>query len=92
MVGEHMQVLRRTEEDIGGRTIGSRLVMAEMERLGEVGRSMEKRTEGDIGEDPTMLTRLGEMERGKKVEDRAEKDVEEVSEGQGISGEGNASV
>lgn len=80
MVGEHMQVLRRPGADIGGRITGSRLVMAEIERPGEMDRSMEKRTEEDGGEDPIKFTRVGEEERVRKLEvDRAEKLVEDVA-------------
>ncbi|KAJ1436989.1 hypothetical protein SESBI_03825 [Sesbania bispinosa] len=43
----------------------------EMERLGETERSRENRTEG--AEEPQRLTRVGEVERWKKVVERAEK-------------------
>lgn len=89
MVGEHMQVLRRTEEGTGWRTIGSRLEMVETERPGEVGRSIANRTEGTDREDPTMLTRLGETERGKLEGNRAEKDEEEVAKEDSVSDEDN---
>lgn len=44
-----------------------------MERLGEIERSKENRTEGTGGEVPHMLTRVGEVERVKKVVDLEEK-------------------
>lgn len=93
MVGEHMQVLRRPGADSGGRITGLRLVMAEIERPGEVGRSMEKRTEWAGGEDPMRFTRVGEEERGRKLEvDRAEKLDEEVAKTltEGAAGDENA--
>jgi len=63
VVGEHMHVFRRTEAVTGGRTIGS-VLTAEIERLGELGRSREKRTEGRAdGEDLMRFTRVGDDER-----------------------------
>lgn len=74
-----MQVLRRTEAVTGGRTIGS-LLTAVIERLGELGRSREKRTDGADGEDLMRFTRVGDDERVRKLEvDRAAKLEEDVA-------------
>ena len=51
----------------------------EMDRLGEVGRSKEKRTDWAEGEAVATLRRGGETARLKKLEEREEKpDVEEA--------------
>lgn len=44
-----------------------------MDRLGEIERSKENRTDGTGGDFPFMLTRVGEVERVKKVVDLEEK-------------------
>lgn len=50
-----------------------------MERLGDMGRSREKRTDWAEGEELARLRRVGEAGRWKKVEEREEKlEVEEA--------------
>lgn len=50
-----------------------------MERLGEMGRSREKRTDWAEGEELARLRRVGEAARWKKLEEREEKlEVEEA--------------
>lgn len=93
VVGEHMQVLRRLGADISERITGSPLVMADIERPGEVGRSIEKRMEAAGGEDPTKFTRVGEDDRERKLEvDRAEKVDEDAAKTltEGAAGDENA--
>ncbi|KAG0479995.1 hypothetical protein HPP92_010853 [Vanilla planifolia] len=58
-----MQVLRQLGEETGRRMTGSREVMAEMGRRGEMARPRENLTAEADGEDPMRLTREGEMAR-----------------------------
>lgn len=79
VVGEHIHVLFRP----CGFTICAPVLPAtprgetEMDRLGEIERSRENRTDGEEVGFPYRLTRVGEVERGKKLEDLEEKPVVE---------------
>ncbi|KAG0482542.1 hypothetical protein HPP92_010626 [Vanilla planifolia] len=64
-----MQVLRQLGEETGRRMTGSREVMAEMGRRGEMARPRENLTAEADGEDPMRLTREGEVDREKRVGD-----------------------
>lgn len=80
VVGEHIQVLfgpcRFTTWPLLAPTGRGE---TEMDRLGEVERSMENRTDAAEGEAPHRLTRVGDVERVKNLEDLEEKvEVEEA--------------
>lgn len=74
LVGEHMQVFRWGLEGVEMAFLAG---TKEMERLGEVGRlSRENRTEAEgAALVPAKWTRVGDVDRWKKVEE--EKDEEE---------------
>ena len=80
MVGEHIQVLfgpcRFTTWPLLPPTGRGE---TEIDRLGEIERSMENRTDAAEGEGPHGLTRVGDVERVKNLEDLEEKvEVEEA--------------